>query len=544
MAQTSEHAETTGPPAVQVELTVSCNNLKNISRSNSVNPVCILFTKEFGSDYFYEVDRTEVAINSPNPVFQKKFLLQYIFEECQRLNFEIYECADAQNLRLDKHDFLGRVSCTLGEVVGSQESEIEMELSGSGSECSSLRVSAEEISTPNEIAVMQFRAEKLDKKDLFGKSDPFLVFHRVNDDGSFTICHKSEIVKHNLNPTWKPFTIPLWKLCGCNWNRQIKVECYDWDAGGGHDVIGVFLTSLQRLSKGPGPENVYDCHNAKKASKKKNYKNSGMIIMLNCEIETQPSLLDYIRSGIHLKMALGVDFTASNGDPIQSTSLHYMNAYTSNCYARMMESIGEIVLDYDRDKQVLAFGYGARMPPENKALHDFPLNGNEKDPFCHGLEGVIDGYQRSLHRVTLFGPTNFAPIINKVAKYASEVKDTYYVLLLLTDGVVTDMPQTKQAIIQASGLPVSILIVGIGEADFTGMEEFDSDNNRLATQRDMCQFVTFKDYYAGGHNLDLSQAQLAKDLLWELPDQFLAYMKNNGIKPKMVHNAPAQIIHV
>jgi len=31
---------------------------------------------------------------------------------------------------------------------------------------------------------LQFGASKLDKKDFFGKSDPFLVFSRTNENGS------------------------------------------------------------------------------------------------------------------------------------------------------------------------------------------------------------------------------------------------------------------------------------------------------------------------------------------------------------------------
>lgn len=31
---------------------------------------------------------------------------------------------------------------------------------------------------------MQMCANKLDKKDFFGKSDPFLVFYRSNEDGT------------------------------------------------------------------------------------------------------------------------------------------------------------------------------------------------------------------------------------------------------------------------------------------------------------------------------------------------------------------------
>lgn len=52
----------------------------------------------------------------------------------------------------------------------------------------------------------------------------------------------------------------------------------------------------------------------------------------------------------------------------------------------------------------------------------------------------------------------------------------YFILLILTDGVITDMDQTKQAVVAASGLPMSIIIVGVGGADFAMMEELDSDD--------------------------------------------------------------------
>ena len=35
-----------------------------------------------------------------------------------------------------------------------------------------------------DIVTMQLCANKLDKKDFFGKSDPFLVFYRSNEDGT------------------------------------------------------------------------------------------------------------------------------------------------------------------------------------------------------------------------------------------------------------------------------------------------------------------------------------------------------------------------
>lgn len=54
----------------------------------------------------------------------------------------------------------------------------------------------------------------------------------------------------------------------------------------------------------------------------------------------------------------------------------------------------------------------------------------------------------------------------------------YYVLLLLTDGVLSDMAETKAAIVKASRLPMSVIIVGVGQADFKDMDELDADEGR------------------------------------------------------------------
>lgn len=36
-----------------------------------------------------------------------------------------------------------------------------------------------------DVVTLQFNGKKLDKKDFFGKSDPFLVFYRCNEDNRF-----------------------------------------------------------------------------------------------------------------------------------------------------------------------------------------------------------------------------------------------------------------------------------------------------------------------------------------------------------------------
>ena len=62
------------------------------------------------------------------------------------------------------------------------------------------------------------------------------------------------------------------------------------------------------------------------------------------------------------------------------------------------------------------------------------------------LSGVLEAYRNCIRQVQLYGPTNFSPIINHVARFASTCRDgsSYFILLILTDGVISDMPQTMQ----------------------------------------------------------------------------------------------------
>uniref|UniRef100_A0A667Z5N7 Copine 8 n=1 Tax=Myripristis murdjan TaxID=586833 RepID=A0A667Z5N7_9TELE len=504
-------------PATKVEITVS---------------FCVLYTQGIGNKEWREFGRTEVIDNTLNPDFVRKFILDYFFEERQNLRFDLYD-VDSKSANLSKHDFLGQASCTLGEVVGSLGSRMEKPLGGiPGKKCGTIIVKAEELSNCR-VMMMQFCGNKLDKKDFFGKSDPFLVFYRSNEDGTFTICHKTEVVKNTLNPVWQAFKIPVRALCNGDYDRTIKIEVYDWDRDGSHDFIGEFSTSYRELSRGQSQFNVYEVVNPKKKGKKKKYLNSGTV---------SPSILIHAYTLCseltQINFTVAIDFTASNGNPAQPTSLHYMSPYQLNAYAMALKAVGEIIQDYDSDKMFPALGFGAKLPPDGRVSHEFALNGNPQNPYCAGIEGVMEAYYQSLKSVHLYGPTNFSPVINHVARYAASVKDgsQYFVLLIITDGVISDMAQTKESIVNASCLPMSIIIVGVGPAEFDAMVELDGDEVRISSrgryaERDIVQFVPFRDYIDRTGNHILSMARLAKDVLAEIPDQFLSYMRTRGIKP-------------
>ncbi|XP_013920989.1 PREDICTED: copine-9 [Thamnophis sirtalis] len=526
-------------PATKVELTVSCRNLLDMDTFSKSDPVVIVYIQETADKEWREFGRTEVIDNTLNPDFVRKFVLDYYFEEKQNLRFDVYN-VDSKTCNLPKSkDFLGQAFVALGEIIGSQRGRLERNLTGiPGKKCGAIVLYAEELSNCRDIVTMQLCANKLDKKDFFGKSDPFLVFYRSNEDGTFTICHKTEVVKNNLNPVWQPFSIPVRSLCNGDYDRTVKIDVYDWDRDGSHDFIGEFATSYRELSRAQNQFTVYEVSNPRKKCKKKKYINSGTVTLLSFTVQSEFTFVDYIRGGTQLNFTVAIDFTASNGNPSQPTSLHYMSPYQLSSYAMALKAVGEIIQDYDSDKLFPAYGFGAKVPPDGKVSHQFPLNNNPDNPNCEGIEGVLESYFQSLRTVQLYGPTNFAPVINQVACLAAQVTDgsQYYVLLIVTDGVISDMLQTKEAIVSASSLPMSVIIVGVGPAEFGAMEELDGDEVRVSSrgryaERDIVQFVPFRDYVDHSGNHILSMARLAKDVLAEIPEQLLSYMKTRDIKP-------------
>lgn len=144
-------------------------------------------------------------------------------------------------------------------------------------------------------------------------------------------------------------------------------------------------------------------------------------------------------------------------------------------------------------------------------------------------------YHEALLHVELSGPTLFAPIISEAMKQAEIAKSrqyqslAYQVLLILTDGEIHDMEQTIQLIMRAVTLPLSIIIVGVGMAEFDSMNQLDGDSglfggNGVKAGRDIVQFVAFRD-------IGLDGSRLAKELLAELPKQVVQYMQLAGIVP-------------
>jgi hypothetical protein len=213
-----------------------------------------------------------------------------------------------------------------------------------------------------------------------------------------------------------------------------------------------------------------------------------------------------------------------------------------NDYEKAIRSCGDILAYYDDDQLFPVFGFGFKFIDSSNYqsgiynYDNYPVNCNTSDPNIHLIDNVLKEYRQFITKVTLWGPTNFAPMINDLNR---EVKENlknglvmhYNILLILTDGQINDMQDTIDGLVEASFLPISVIIVGIGDGNFGNMDILDADDNplydrrRRKADRDLVQFVPFNSYKN-------DPPKLAEQVLEEIPRQVVEYYQHKGIPPK------------
>ncbi|XP_076948306.1 protein BONZAI 1-like [Bidens hawaiensis] len=533
----------------QIELSLSAKNLRDRDVFSKSDPMAVVYIK--GRDgSLQELGRTEVVINSLNPQWITKIKVTYCFETVQTLVFRVYDVdtqlnnPEVKTLNLDDQQYLGECTCHLSQIVTDPKrswttdllSIAESSESSHSKKLGQLTMYAEVELVSKTTAELTFRCSDLDNKDFFSKSDPFLVISKYVASGATIPICRTEVLKNNLKPEWKPIFINISQVGSKD--SPLVIECFNYNSNGKHDLLGKTqksLAELEKLCSSKQGDNLFLPITVGKDHQTKVLK-SQLLVEKYFE-SVHHTFLDYFFGGCELNFMVAIDFTASNGNPCFPDSLHYIDfSGRPNAYQKAIQEVGDVLQFYDHDKLFPAWGFGAR-PIDGPVSHCFNLNGGSgSNPTVAGIEGIMTAYRQALFNVSLAGPTLFGHVITSAATIASQSmaanEHKYFVLLIITDGVITDLQETMDALVKASDLPLSILIVGVGGADFKEMEILDADKGeklqsstgRVAS-RDIVQFVPFREVQGG-------EVSVVQSLLAELPSQFLTYMRNNNIQPK------------
>ena len=219
-----------------------------------------------------------------------------------------------------------------------------------------------------------------------------------------------------------------------------------------------------------------------------------------------------------VQLMIGIDFAGSNDWNGHKTfggrSLHAVDAGVPTPYEAAIRAICKTMAVFDDDDNTIpCYGFGdhrstgdsdddakAAAKPSVFSLQpdDTPCNGRDSDDVA---DDIADSYQRAVRSGLQLGKPKidkrtFAPIVNKAVEIMNEKRDSpeffdqLHVLVILTDGEVhrdEGLPATEwslqeletvKAIQQASHLPLSIVVIGVGD----GTGEHVSDDDGVMTE--------------------------------------------------------------
>ena len=483
--------------------------LKNVDSSNEFKIELILYSdtqrKAWKSGGFTEKRSKD---NNNLISFEQFFAMPYFFERQQLLDFKIYN-----------GNHFETIQTSLGSIMGSRKQTLVKKLPDG----SDFQVQGREIKRSNKLLTFDINL----KGNFVGMGLSYTITNLGTEKNPVaTKLYDSETLNTKTNMiTFSKCSIPVMFLnpTGNAEENNVLIDIKDVK----HKTsMGNYKGPISQLLVPDTIEQALN-HNNK--------------AYIKCNLISQPSFIGYLRTGMNINLTIGIDFTGSNGNYSDPRSLHYLNN-GMNDYEKAIRSCGDILAYYDDDQLFPVFGFGFKFIDSSNYqsgvynYDNYPVNCNTSDPNIHLIDNVLKEYRQFITKVTLWGPTNFAPMINDLNR---EVKENlknglvmhYNILLILTDGQINDMQDTIDGLVEASFLPISVIIVGIGNGNFGNMDILDADDNplydrrRRKADRDLVQFVPFNDYKN-------DPPKLAEQVLEEIPRQVVEYYTHKGIKPK------------
>ena len=456
-----------------------------------------------------------------------KYNYYYSFQKYQKLNIIVI----INDLNESKQY---PINITIGEIIGSEKSSKLFYIKGDNNQ---------------EEEILEIRAEKM-KKNILYLTIHFNLKIVSNQEGveitdeekeKYLISEKNKLYfvveqENKMLYESESFTddgkfnmvqIPLNLI-----NQKFSISFFDWK----NQKLSTINTSIKELTDKTKEGEIY--------FSKQLSLNDKLNIYNYSSIKEEITFLDYIYKGMKLGLDIGIDFTGSNYAPDEPRSLHYCgNMEKRNPYERAILSCATIMANYDYDKLFPVYGFGAIIKGQKSASMCFNIN-FKNDPNIKYVENILKEYHNCMDKIYFSGPTYFAPIINKVVEEIKKQNDIfeYHVLMILTDGIIEDMEETIEALVEGSFYPLSVIIIGIGEYDFKKMEQLDGDEIPLISkkgvkrQRDLVQFVPFNKF-EGNEN------KLSQEVLDEIPRQVIEFYTLNFIYPDSINNDKSSSIN-
>lgn len=320
----------------------------------------------------------------------------------------------------------------------------------------------------------------------------------------------------------------------------------------GSSASGNSQTAQTPLAKFASSKSVHSAASSQSPGSKRSggsgsrAKQVGQMRLVNIGCFRRFTFLDYIRSGLQVRHAVAIDLSRSNSKNEAACHGGMAETIGTSPYATAIRAVGKVLAPFDPDEKVLAYGFGAKIPPSHTVCSDcFALSGDYFEPEIEGIEQVIKFYGRALHIVQMHGPTRLAPVIELVSSIAEQFHNpvegsnrpfVYYVLTIITDGQVNDEMETINAIVASANVPMSTVVIGMGDEDHTFLKDLTMEVTKIrkgketvvkehaVDQRQVVHYIPYQMF-------EDSPEMLASAALADIPREVTGYFKSLEIRP-------------
>lgn len=118
-------------------------------------------------------------------------------------------------------------------------------------------------------------------------------------------------------------------------DREARIDFYASAKSGKHRHIGQVALTIGQLKEGQKEYQITD-------KKQKPLKAEYQMTFTRLEVKTRHSFLEYIFGGCEIGLSIAIDYTLSNGNQNQPSSLHYLDM-NKNEYLRAIKAVGSVL---------------------------------------------------------------------------------------------------------------------------------------------------------------------------------------------------------
>ncbi|KAL4854258.1 Copine-5 [Chlorella vulgaris] len=253
-----------GLGTTRVEVRLSARGLPSKDVTSKSDPMAVLFTSAAtGQTVWSELGRTNVVANCASPEWVRPVLAKSSGADGgpQPMRVVVYDAdrraKSPDSLTLTSQHYIGEAEFLMADLMTAPGLTLELPLldlaSGRQLPGCSVVLKAEELaSQDNRVVRMAFSATGLAKEDVVSKSDPFLAAWKrrpAGGEADWVPVFKTETRMNNSDPLWQPIEVDIRQLCSADEKLPIKLQVWDHDSNGKHDLIGEALTSLAALKE-------------------------------------------------------------------------------------------------------------------------------------------------------------------------------------------------------------------------------------------------------------------------------------------------------